>query len=73
MQKKWWLNSLKLKYTAQWNSPMQIDALQIVITVDNLVDTQAERPFFQGKGDEGVLRGIEAACRSYALCREENE
>ena len=52
---------------------MQKDALQIVITADNLLDTQAEKPFFQGKGDEGVLRGIEAVCRSSALCREENE
>ena len=52
---------------------MQKDALQIVITADNLIDTQAERPFFQGKGDEGVLRRIEAACRSSALYREECE
>ena len=52
---------------------MQKDAIQIVSTADNLLDTQAERPFFQGKGDEGVLRGMEAAWRSYVLYREENE
>ena len=61
MQKKLWLNSLKREYPPQWNSPMQKDALHIVITADNLLDTQAERPFFQGKGDDGVPRVIEAA------------
>ena len=52
---------------------MQKDALQIVIAADNLLDTQAERPFFQGKGDEGVLRVIEAACKISNLYREGNE
>ena len=73
MQKKWWLNSLERKYPPQWNSPMQKDALQIVITADNLLDTQDERPFFQVKGREGVLRLIEVACRNSTLYREENE
>ena len=54
-------------------SAQQKDTLQIVIIVDNLLNTQAEKPFFQEKGDEAVLRGIEATCRSSSLCREENE
>jgi len=40
---------------------------------DNLLDTHVERPFFHVKGDEGIQRGIEAACRISSLCKEENE